>query len=78
MRDERQIARIIASDFGANATYVEDLLRQFRNNPASVGEEWEGYFTELTGEGGGRSAELPGMAAFAQQPVGADLGDVER
>lgn len=52
MRDERQIATIIANDFGANATYVEDLLRQFRQSPSSVGDEWATYFNGLLGGNG--------------------------
>src|SRR5262245_39684352 len=47
MQDEKDIASIIASDFGANASYVEDLLRQFQHNPASVGEEWSEYFQAI-------------------------------
>lgn len=47
--DESQVAMLIARDFGANATYVEDLLRQFRHDPSLVGEEWGAYFRRLTG-----------------------------
>ncbi|MBO0800060.1 MAG: 2-oxo acid dehydrogenase subunit E2, partial [Blastocatellia bacterium] len=50
-QDRQDIASIIASDFGANATYVEDLLRQFQHNPASVGEEWSEYFQSIAGTG---------------------------
>ncbi|MBK9313757.1 MAG: multifunctional oxoglutarate decarboxylase/oxoglutarate dehydrogenase thiamine pyrophosphate-binding subunit/dihydrolipoyllysine-residue succinyltransferase subunit [Acidobacteria bacterium] len=49
MRDEREIAQKISNDFGANATYVEDLLRQFQANPATVGEEWSEYFSRILG-----------------------------
>ncbi len=49
MRDERDIAQKISNDFGANATYVEDLLRQFQANPATVGEEWSEYFSRILG-----------------------------
>ena len=51
MRNEREIAGIIAHDFGANATYVEDLLRQFQHNPHSVGDEWGVYFSGLLDSG---------------------------
>src|SRR5262245_34802807 len=44
MRDYKEIASRIADEFGANATYVEDLLRQFQHNPNSVDEEWGDYF----------------------------------
>jgi multifunctional 2-oxoglutarate metabolism enzyme len=70
MRDEREIASIIANDFGANATYVEDLLRQFQHNPDSVGDEWEAYFTDLLGANGAvkRDEKTDGSsAALAQQ-----------
>src|SRR5262245_65427179 len=49
MRDYKEIASRIADDFGANATYVEDLLRQFQHNPNSVDEEWGDYFQSLLG-----------------------------
>jgi multifunctional 2-oxoglutarate metabolism enzyme len=57
MRDERDIASIIANDFGANATYVEDLMRQFQHNPDSVGEEWGEYFQSIIGSDGAPKAE---------------------
>jgi len=47
MRDEREIAQKISRDFGANATYVEDLLRQYQSSPATVGEEWGEYFSRI-------------------------------
>src|SRR5688572_28459210 len=49
MQDYKEIASRIADDFGANATYVEDLLRQFQHNPKSVNEEWGEYFESLLG-----------------------------
>src|SRR5262245_65264404 len=58
MRDDREITNIIANDFGANATYVEDLLRQFQHNPHSVGEEWGNYFQSILGANGATQAEL--------------------
>ena len=42
-----EITNIIASEFGANATYVEDLFRQFQHNPQSIDEEWGEYFKSL-------------------------------
>ncbi|MFN7624236.1 MAG: 2-oxo acid dehydrogenase subunit E2, partial [Acidobacteriota bacterium] len=71
IKDESRIAIRIAKDFGANATYVEDLLRQFRHDPSLVGEEWGTYFSRLLGsEGGnghGRSATAE--AAVASPPA---------
>ncbi|MBX3278512.1 MAG: multifunctional oxoglutarate decarboxylase/oxoglutarate dehydrogenase thiamine pyrophosphate-binding subunit/dihydrolipoyllysine-residue succinyltransferase subunit [Acidobacteria bacterium] len=61
------IARIIASEFGANASYVEDLFRRFQHNPRSVDEEWGEYFASLTGGNG--SAETVASAAAAKAPA---------
>ncbi len=57
MQNYTEIANTIANDFGANATYVEDLLRQFQHNPHSVGDEWGTYFTGLLGANGTANAE---------------------
>jgi 2-oxoglutarate decarboxylase len=82
MRDERDIASLIANDFGANATYVEDLMRQFQHNPDSVGEEWGEYFQSIIGrdgaprtehrlvnDGGARAAAAQQSAAKTNQPM---------
>src|SRR5262245_33798683 len=66
MRDYKEIASRIADDFGANATYVEDLLRQFQHNPNSVDEEWADYFQSLLGGDGSVKAESRRDAATAQ------------
>ncbi len=73
MRDEREIASIIANDFGANATYVEDLLRQFQHNPESVGDEWEAYFTSLLGANGAvkRDGKTGGASGAVTQQTAA-------
>src|SRR5215467_6497934 len=57
MRDYKEIASRIADEFGANATYVEDLLRQFQHNPNSVDEEWGDYFQSLLGGDGSVKVE---------------------
>src|SRR5262249_31165144 len=57
MRDYQEIASRIADDFGANATYVEDLLRQFQHNPKSVDEELIDYFKSLLGGDGSVKVE---------------------
>jgi 2-oxoglutarate dehydrogenase E1 component len=67
MRDEQQIAVIIEKEFGANATYVEDMFRQYRQHPGSVGEEWGRYFSGLLGGNGG----APAVAARAEAGVAA-------
>ncbi|HEX9002073.1 MAG TPA: hypothetical protein VGB07_19350, partial [Blastocatellia bacterium] len=63
MQDYKEIANIIADDFGANATYVEDLMRQFQHNPHSVGDEWSAYFTNLLGANGAVKSEVQSVAA---------------
>jgi len=66
MPDETEITRIIAHDFGANATYVEDLLRQYQHNPGSVGDEWETYFSDLLRANG--AVKIEAKAVPAPQP----------
>lgn len=43
----KDISRLIAENFGANATYVETLLNRFKTDPSLVDESWRAYFTEL-------------------------------
>lgn len=69
MPDNREIANIISDDFGANSTYVEDLLRQFQHNPHSVGEEWGQYFKSLLGGNGVVKAEAQVATAAASPAV---------
>src|SRR5262245_19641766 len=66
MRDNKEIASRIADDFGANATYVEDLLRQFQHNSKSVDEEWGDYCQSLLGGDGSVKVESATGAAGAQ------------
>ena len=72
MPDESEITRIIAHDFGANATYVEDLLRQYQHNPGSVGDEWETYFSDLLRANG---AVKPETKAAPESPATATTVD---
>src|SRR5262245_40459079 len=69
MRDYKEIASRIADEFGANATYVEDLLRQFQHNPNSVDEEWGDYFQSLLGGDGSVKVESRRDAATIQAPA---------
>lgn len=80
---QNDILQIIQEDFGANASYVEDILRQFQNNPRSVDEEWSEYFSDLlngsngvNGHGNGTAVAATTAAATPQvtpaaQPVAA-------
>lgn len=61
-----EILQIIEQDFGANASYVEDLLRQYQHNPRSVGEEWDEYFSDLLNGSNGTNGAV---AAVAVQPA---------
>src|SRR5215471_17713935 len=70
MQDNKEIASRIADDFGANATYVEDLLRQFQHNPKSVDEEWGEYFESLLGGDESVKVESQHGAATNQAPAG--------
>src|SRR5262249_954237 len=72
MRDYKEIASRIADDFGANATYVEDLLRQFQHNPNSVDEEWGDYFHSLLGDEGSVKVESATTNGAATAPVVAE------
>lgn len=69
MRDNKEITGIIANDFGANATYVEDLLRQFQHNPNSVDEDWSDYFQSLLGGVGSVKVESRDANGVAPAPV---------
>jgi 2-oxoglutarate decarboxylase len=69
MRDDKEIANIIANDFGGNATYVEDLLKQFRNNRSSVGDEWSAYFDNLLASNGAARVETHAANGAAAQPA---------
>ena len=43
------LAEELLSDFGANASYVADLLNRYRANPSAVDDEWRRYFQERFG-----------------------------
>ncbi|MGE0105292.1 MAG: multifunctional oxoglutarate decarboxylase/oxoglutarate dehydrogenase thiamine pyrophosphate-binding subunit/dihydrolipoyllysine-residue succinyltransferase subunit [Blastocatellales bacterium] len=68
MRDDREITQKISRDFGANATYVEDLLRQYQSSPATVGEEWSEYFSRILGVSAPEKA-VNGAPAAAPAPA---------
>jgi multifunctional 2-oxoglutarate metabolism enzyme len=62
---QTDIEQLIADEFGVNADYVISLFQQFKQNPSSIGEEWQGYFRELSGNGN-RPAQT--TAEPAQRP----------
>ncbi len=55
-------------DFGVNQVFVEDLYQAWRENPASVDETWNSYFSALAGIPAARGGYWPGPAqqAFGQ------------
>ncbi|HEY8460295.1 MAG TPA: 2-oxo acid dehydrogenase subunit E2, partial [Blastocatellia bacterium] len=71
MQNYQEIASRIADDFGANATYVEDLLRRFQHNPKSVDEEWGEYFNSLLSGVKSVKAESQPAAAAPSAPAAA-------
>ncbi|HEU4390488.1 MAG TPA: 2-oxo acid dehydrogenase subunit E2, partial [Blastocatellia bacterium] len=46
--DTEKLEAAIAEEFGANADYVADLLRQYQRDPASIDDEWRAYFDSLS------------------------------
>ena len=68
------------SEFGANASYVEELFHRYRANPSAVDDEWQRYFRERFGEPGepvavaaSAPAARPAPAAPSAPPVGPAL-----
>ena len=61
------ISEELASEFGANAEYVAELLSRWRTNPSSVDDEWRRYFRERFGEAA--PAPAPAPAAEPPRPV---------
>jgi 2-oxoglutarate decarboxylase len=57
-----QLSELIAENFGANASYVENLLARFQSDPSLVDESWRAYFSELLGN----NSATPQAAATAQ------------
>ncbi len=71
---EAELDQLIADEFGVNADYVSELLRQFGRNPAAVDEEWSTYFRDLLGGNGAtndpaRSPIASSQAASSLQPT---------
>jgi 2-oxoglutarate dehydrogenase E1 component len=58
------IASIFETEFGANATYVTDLFRQYQQNPSAVDEAWGAYFASLL-----RLSGSNGVVATAATPT---------
>ncbi|MGB7624700.1 MAG: 2-oxo acid dehydrogenase subunit E2, partial [Terriglobia bacterium] len=48
-----EIDEVLFEEFGVNARYVGDLLQRFEQDPHSVDEDWQAFFSELLKRGGG-------------------------
>lgn len=59
------ISEKIASEFGANANYVEQILERFLVDPASVDDDWRAYFERI----GAQPAAVPVVASPSAQPA---------
>ncbi len=49
-RTPNDLSEDLLSEFGANASYVEELFHRYRVNPSAVDDEWQRYFRERFGE----------------------------
>ncbi len=67
---QTDIEQLIADEFGVNADYVISLFQQYTQNPLAIGEEWQGYFHELSGNGNrpAPSTTIPVEAATRPAP----------
>src|SRR4030095_9697571 len=48
---QTEIDQLIADEFGVNADYVSELLKQFERDRSSVDQEWSSFFEELLRNG---------------------------
>src|ERR1043165_1963225 len=74
------LSEIIAENFGANATYVEGLLRRYPSTPSLGDEAGRAYFAELLGEpqaaaGDGATATQGGNGAATAFGQGEETRD---
>jgi 2-oxoglutarate dehydrogenase E1 component len=61
-----ELSEELLSEFGANASYVEELFHRYRTNPAAVDDEWRRYFRERFGEA---EPSVPAPAAEPARPA---------
>ncbi len=62
------LSEFIKDAFGSNATYVEGLLERFKNDPKSVDESWQTYFSDLL-NGNAPKEPVAETRAVASVPV---------
>ncbi|MFN7928553.1 MAG: 2-oxo acid dehydrogenase subunit E2 [Blastocatellia bacterium] len=69
------ISTIFETEFGANATYVTELFRQYQQNPSAVDDAWGTYFAsllQLTNNGAsGITATQPATTVSSGSPSAA-------
>ena len=46
--------------YGGNASYLEDLYASYEDNPASLNEDWQGFFADLKDDPGSARREADG------------------
>ena len=64
------IELLIADEFGVNADYVISLFQQYKENPASIGEEWQDFFHDLSGNGSRPApTATPGDGSVQTEPI---------
>lgn len=70
--------------FGSNAPYIEELYENYLENPASVSEVWQRYFSELVAQPGAAERDVahrPIQESFAnlakRQNIGAAAGSID-
>src|ERR1044072_1651826 len=81
--NQAELDQIIADEFGVNADYVSEILKQFESNTTSVEPEWRSYCDEqldnghavskVTGQvtGGGQRGDLATPPAQSAEPASA-------
>ena len=67
---QTEIDQLIADEFGVNADYVSELLKQFEHDRTSVDQEWSSFFEELLSNGrvGTEGAAAPSGSSTSPKP----------
>ena len=65
------VSEDLLSEFGANASYVADLLNRYKANPAAVDDEWRRYFRERFGSSSEAGSSSPAPSPSVAPPPAA-------
>jgi 2-oxoglutarate decarboxylase len=68
--NQAELDQIIADEFGVNADYVGELLKQFERNPTSVDSEWRSYFDDLLSNGDDGAEHSTGERSTGERSTG--------